>query len=55
MGRAFALKSAASGGLLAFETFLIRRNPEAAKTSTLVNYVSAGALAGVAIRNSRVQ
>ncbi len=55
MGRAFAFKSVASGGLLAFETYLIRKKPEYTNTSTVLNFVSAGALAGVSIRNSRVR
>jgi hypothetical protein len=55
MGRAFAFKSVASGGLLVFEAYLIRKKPEYAKTSALVNFVSAGALAGVAARNGTVK
>jgi hypothetical protein len=54
-GRAFAYKSAASGGMLLLEAYVIRKNPSFEKTSAIANFVSAGALAGVAVRNSRVK
>ncbi|MGE5645826.1 MAG: hypothetical protein ACM336_08550 [Acidobacteriota bacterium] len=54
-GRAFAYKSAASGGILLIEALLIRKNPSYEKTAAIGNFVSAGALAGVAVRNSQVK
>lgn len=54
-GRAFAWKSAATGSMLGVEVWLIRRNPENAKRAAIVNFVAAGAVAGVAVRNSRVE
>lgn len=54
-GRAVAFKAVASGSLLLFETYLIHKRPEIAKTSTITNFVSAAALTGVAIRNQRLR
>ncbi len=51
VARSAALKSAAVGGSLALEALLIRSRPELARTSSLVNFVSAGAVTAVAIRN----
>ena len=55
VGRAFAWKSAAAGSMLGVEALLIRRNPETAKSAAIVNFVAAGAVAGVAFRNTRVE
>ena len=55
VGRAFAWKSAAAGSILGVEALLIRRNPETAKSAAIVNFVAAGAVAGVAFRNTRVE
>lgn len=55
VGRAFAWKSAASGSMLGVEALLIRKNPETAKSAAIVNFVAAGAVAGVAFRNTRVE
>ncbi len=52
-GRAVALKSASIGGILAFEAILMRNRPELARTSSIVNFVSAGAVTATAINNSR--
>jgi hypothetical protein len=55
VGRAFAYKSAVSGSVLGVEALLMRKNPETAKSAAIVNFAVAGAVAGVAFRNTRVQ
>ncbi len=52
-GRAVAIKSAGIGGVLALEAVLMRTRPELCRTSSLVNFVSAGAVTATAINNSR--
>jgi hypothetical protein len=55
-GRAIAVKSVASGGLILVQLLLRRRNPEQGleKTSAIVNFAAAGALGATAYRNTRV-
>jgi len=55
MGRAFALKSVAAGSVVGLQAFLIRKRPEMAKPGAVMNFAIAGALAGVSVRNSRMQ
>ena len=52
--RALLLKSAATGGMLATEAWVIRRSPSSDRSAATVNFVSGGALAGLAIRNWKV-
>jgi hypothetical protein len=54
VGRAFAWKSAASGSVVGVEALLIRKNHGAAKGSAILNFATAGAVAGIAFRNTRV-
>ncbi len=54
-GRGIAVKSAAIGGALAVQAIAMRRRPELRRTSSIVNFVSAGAVATIAVRNSGVR
>jgi hypothetical protein len=49
--RTIAFKSAAVGGILTIEALLVRSRPELARTASVVNFVSAGAVTAVAINN----
>ncbi len=50
--RGFAIKSASTGGLLTLQFLLVRNRPEARRTASIINFVSAGAIAATAARNS---
>ena len=52
-GRAVAMKSAGLGGVLVVEALLMRTRPELARTSSIVNFVSAGAVTAAVVNNSR--
>jgi hypothetical protein len=55
-GRAIAVKSAASGGMILVQLLLRRRNPEQRleKPSAIVNFAAAAAVGATAYRNTRV-
>jgi len=53
--RGFLFKSAAVGSVMALETYMVHRNPNAAKSSAIVNFASAGVLTGISFRNSQVK
>lgn len=50
--RGFAIKSAMTGSILTLQFSLCRSRPELRKTSTLLNFISAAAVAGTAVRNN---
>ena len=50
-GGAAAMKGAAFGGQLLFQTWAVRKWPRASKPLSIVNFATAGLLTGVAIRN----
>ncbi len=52
--RALLLKSVATGGMLATEAWVMRRSPSSEKSAAVVNFVTAGAVAGLAARNWKV-
>jgi len=52
--RALLLKSAATGGMLATEAWVMRRSPHSDRSAAVVNFVSGGAVAGLAVRNWKV-
>jgi hypothetical protein len=49
--RGAELKSTAVGGTVALELLFSRHRPEARKASAIVNFIAAGGVGGVAIRN----
>jgi hypothetical protein len=53
-GRALAIKSGFTGGALAVEWLLLRRNPNATalNTAAVANFAAAGAVSAIAIRNA---
>ena len=53
--KGIAIKAATTAGLLYMEHFVIRRHPSTRKTFAVLNFVIAGAIAGVAARNRSVQ
>ena len=54
-GRAVAMKTAATGGMLVLQAYVLRRRPDLKLegSCTVLNFASAGALAGAAARNLR--
>ena len=52
--RALLLKSAATGGMLATEAWVMRRSPKSDRSAAVVNFVSGGAVVGLAVRNWNV-
>jgi hypothetical protein len=52
--RALLLKSVATGGMLATEAWVMRGSRNSDRSAATVNFVSGGALAGLAIRNWKV-
>lgn len=52
--KGIAIKSAITGGLLGVQAFMARDNPRALDKAAYVNFVSAGAFAAMAARNSAV-
>ena len=49
--RALLLKSAATGGMLATEAWVMRRSPTSGRSAAVANFVTGGAVAGLAARN----
>jgi len=54
MARMLAFKSGLVGGTVLLEYLLARKEPAVPKSAAIVNFYAAGALTGVAIRNSRI-
>jgi hypothetical protein len=52
--RALLFKSAATGGMLATEAWVMRRSPSSGRSAAVANFISAGAVAGLAARNWKV-
>jgi hypothetical protein len=52
--RALLLKSAATGSMLATEAWVMRRYPNSGRSAAVVNLVTGGAVAGLAVRNWKV-
>jgi hypothetical protein len=55
-GRAIAVKSAASGGILLVQFLLMRRNPQERleKPAAIINFAAAATVGAIAYRNTRV-
>lgn len=53
--RGFLIKSASVGSVMALESYMVHKNPNAAKSSAILNFISAGALTGISLHNSHVQ
>jgi hypothetical protein len=49
--RALLIKSVATGGMLATEVLLMRRSRGSERSAAVVNFASAGAITGLAVRN----
>lgn len=52
VARGFAIKSAMTGSILTLQFSLCRNRPELRKSSTILNLISAAAVAGTAVRNN---
>jgi hypothetical protein len=52
--RALLLKSVAMGGMLATEAWEMHRSRSSGRSAAAVNFVTAGAVAGLAVRNWKV-
>ena len=50
-GRAVMLKTISMGGMVATEALLLRRSPQSARSAAMANFVTAGTVSGLAIRN----
>jgi hypothetical protein len=53
-GKALLFKSAATGGMLAVEAWALHKSPSSGRSAAVVNFVTAGGVAGLAARNWKV-